>query len=68
MQTKQLEFRPTSLIDLKEPDAKRVIEMNNLAWIVIERDGVFTPITRVYRDDRVKMKITQGIVKDAYIG
>jgi|JI9StandDraft_1071089.scaffolds.fasta_scaffold27021_2 hypothetical protein len=71
IQTKPLEFRPNSIVGLKETDAKRVVEMNNFAWIVVERDGVFTPIPRIFiddRDDRIKMKIEEEIVKDAYIG
>lgn len=68
IQTKPLEFRPNSIVGLKETDAKRVVEMNNFAWIVVERDGVFTPIPRIFIDDRIKMKIEEEIVKDAYIG
>lgn len=65
---KSVKFRPSSLVGLKENDAKRVIEMNYFAWIVVVRDGVSTPIDRFFRDDRVKMEITDGVIKEAYIG
>ena len=65
---KDLIFRPSSVIGLKETDAKRIIEMNYFAWIVAVRDGVSTPIDIYFRDDRVKMEIEDGIIQEAYIG
>jgi len=65
---KSVKFRPSSLVGLKESDGKRVIEMNYFAWIVAVRDGVSTPIDRFFRDDRVKIEIEDGIIKEAYIG
>jgi hypothetical protein len=65
---KSLIFRPSSIIGLKESDAKRIVEMNYFAWIVVVRDGISTPVNRIFRDDRIKMEIEDGIIKEAYIG
>jgi hypothetical protein len=65
---KDLIFRPSSVIGLKETDAKRVIEMNYFGWIVAARDGVSTPIDRFFRDDRVKIEIEGDKIVDAYVG
>ena len=69
IQTKPLEFRPNSIVGLKETDAKRVVEMNNFAWIVVERDGavsythldvykrqvLLTALSRIGRNSKVVM-------------
>jgi hypothetical protein len=65
---KDLIFRPSSVIGLKETDAKRIIEMNYFGWIVAVRDGISTPIDRFFRDDRIKIEIEGDKIVDAYIG
>jgi hypothetical protein len=61
-------FRPSSIIGLKEQDAKNVIEKNQYFWRITRKDNEFFIRNTDTKDDRVSMQIEDGIVVDAYVG
>ena len=55
------------IIDLEEEEAIKIIMLAEGMYQIEERDGEKLSIMEGFRDDRVTMKIVNGIVKEAYI-
>jgi hypothetical protein len=55
------------IVDLDEEEAISMIREVDGLYQVEERDGESCQIVEGFRDDRITMKIENGIVKEAYI-
>ena len=55
-------------VPIQEEDALRILGREMVRYRIAFRDGNYSPATRDHDEDRVNLKIEDGVVFDAYLG
>ena len=62
------QFDLATVLDKSEDDALATVAAANFEARVISRDGQMFPLSTEFREDRVNIEVTNGIVTNAHIG